>query len=152
MGIPRAGPADPDAMRLANRLVGNPDGAATIEATTVGPVLRFTGDAYVAVVTPSPERQQVLVDGHPAVAGAVSPVQDGQVVTVGRVHGGLRAYVAVSGGFETPLVVGSRSTDLLSGLGPGPLAAATGSISVARPGPEGSSWSPSVPRHGASRR
>jgi KipI family sensor histidine kinase inhibitor len=122
MGIPRAGPADPDAMRLANRLVGNPDGAATIEATTVGPVLRFTGHAYVAVVTPSPERQQVLVDGHPAVAGAVSPVQDGQVVTVGRVHGGLRAYVAVSGGFETPLVVGSRSTDLLSGLGPGPLA------------------------------
>ncbi len=121
MGIPRAGPADPDAMRLANRLVGNPDGAATMEATTVGPTLRFTGDAHVAVVTPSPERQRVLVDGHPVAAGAVSPVQDGQVVTVGRVHGGLRAYIAVSGGFETPLVVGSRSTDLLSGLGPGPL-------------------------------
>ena len=121
LGIPRAGPADPDAMRLANRLVGNPDGAATIEATTAGPTLRFTGDAHVAVVTPSPEHQQVLVDGHPVVAGAVSPVQDGQVVTVGRVHGGLRAYIAVSGGFETPAVVGSRSTDLLSGLGPGPL-------------------------------
>ncbi len=121
MGIPRAGAADPDAMRLANRLVGNPDGAATIEATTVGPTLRFTGDAHVAVVTPSAEGQEVLIDGHPMGTGAVSPIQDGQVVTVGRVHGGLRAYVAVSGGFETPLVVGSRSTDLLSGLGPGPL-------------------------------
>ena len=123
LGIPRAGPADPDAMRLANRLVGNPDGAAAIEATTVGPTLRFTGSAHVAVVAPSPEGQQVLIDGHPTGPGAVSPVEDGQVVTVGRVLGGLRAYVAVSGGFETPPVVGSRSTDLLSGLGPGPLIA-----------------------------
>ena len=122
LGIPRAGPADPDAMRLANRLVGNPDGAATIEATTVGPTLRFTGRAHVAVVTPSPESQEVLIDGHPAGTG-VLPVEDGQVVAVGRVLGGLRAYVAVSGGFETPPVVGSRSTDLLSGLGPGPLVA-----------------------------
>jgi allophanate hydrolase subunit 2 len=53
----------------------------------------------------------------------VVPVGDGQVVTVGRVPGGLRAYVAVSGGFDSPVVVGSRSNDLWSGLGPGPLVA-----------------------------
>ena len=122
LGIPRAGPVDPDAMRLANRLVGNPDGAATIEATKVGPTLRFTGSAHVAVVAPSPEGQEVHIDGHPAGPG-VLPVEDGQVVSVGRVLGGLRAYMAVSGGFEPPPVVGSRSTDLLSGLGPGPLVA-----------------------------
>ncbi len=123
MGIPPAGPADPDAMRLANRLVGNPDDAAVIEVATVGPTLRFTGDAHLAVVMPSPEGQEVRIDGRLMGPGSVSPVLDGQVVTVGRVHGGLRAYVAVSGGFETRPVVGSRSTDLLSGLGPGPLVA-----------------------------
>jgi len=123
LGIPRGGPADPDAMRLANRLVGNPDGTAAIEVTARGPRLRFAGPAHVALVAPSPHDQEVLIDGHPVAAGVVAPVQDGQVVTVGRVHGGLRAYLAVSGGLETPLVVGSRSTDLLSGLGPGPLMA-----------------------------
>ena len=97
MGIPRAGPADPDAMRLANRLVGNPDEAAVIEVTTVGPTLRFTGDAHLAVVMPSPDGQEVRVDGHPMGPGSILPVRDGQVVAVGRVHGGLRAYVAVSG-------------------------------------------------------
>ena len=124
LGVPRAGPADPDAMRLANRLVGNPDGAAAIEVTAVGPTLRFTGDAHVAVVGAG--RRTVEVLRSTAVRSAParwSPVGDGQVVTVGRVRVGLRAYLAVSGGFETPLVVGSRSTDLLSGLGPGPLAA-----------------------------
>jgi biotin-dependent carboxylase-like uncharacterized protein len=123
LGIPKGGPADPDAMRLANRLVGNLDGTAAIEVTARGPRLRFTGRAHLAVVAPSSHDQEVLLDGHPVAAGVVVPVQDGQVVTVGRVHGGLRAYLSVSGGFDTPLVVGSRSTDLLSGLGPGPLMA-----------------------------
>jgi biotin-dependent carboxylase-like uncharacterized protein len=133
-------------MRLANRLVGNPDGAATIEATIVGPTLRFTGDAHIAVVTASAEGQIVLIDGHPTGVGAVSPVQDGQVVTVGRVGGGLRAYIAVSGGFETPLVVGSRSTDLLSGLGPGPLGRGD-RLDVGRPSrPRGRLLRPAAPR------
>jgi KipI family sensor histidine kinase inhibitor len=123
IGVPRAGPADTEAMRLANRLVGNPDRAATIEVTAVGPRLRFTGDAHLGVVGSSIDGVEVRIDGHPVAAGAVSPVGNGQVVTVGRVLTGLRAYVAVSGGFETPPVVGSRSTDVLSGLGPGPLAA-----------------------------
>ena len=102
LGIPRAGPADPDSMRLANRLVGNPDGTAAIEVTAVGPTIRFADRAHVALVAPWPDGQEVLVDGHPVAAGAVVPVEDGQVLTVGRVQGGLRAYLSVSGGFELP--------------------------------------------------
>ena len=123
LGIPRAGPADPSTMRLANRLVGNTDSAAVIEITASGPRLMFTGQAHLAVLVPPGAQGEVLIDDHPVATGSVFPVSDGQVVTVGRIHGGLRAYLAVSGGFETEVVVGSRSSDLLSGLGPGPLLA-----------------------------
>ncbi len=122
IGVPPAGPADGESMRLANRLVGNPDPTATIEVTAVGPRLRFTGDAHVGVVASTADGVEIRIDDHPVADGAVSPVFDGQVMTIGRVLVGLRAYLAVSGGFETPLVVGSRSTDMLTGLGPGPLA------------------------------
>jgi KipI family sensor histidine kinase inhibitor len=123
LGIPRAGPADRTTMRLANRLVGNTDGDAVIEMTASGPRLVFTGQAHLAVLVPPGAQVDVLIDDHPVATGSVFPVSDGQVVTVGRIHGGLRAYLAVSGGFETDMVVGSRSSDLLSGLGPGPLVA-----------------------------
>ena len=123
IGVPPAGPADSETMRLANRLVGNPDRAATIEVTAVGPRLRFTGDAHIGVVASAADGVEIRIDDRPVAAGAVSPVLDGQVITIGRVVSGLRAYVAVAGGFETPLVVGSRSTDVLTGLGPCPLAA-----------------------------
>jgi len=120
-GVPRAGPADPEAMRLANRLAGNPDGAAAVEVTAAGPTLRFTGDAHVTVVGVGPDAVEVLVDGRPVGSGRVVPVVDGQVVSVGRVRDGLRAYLAVAGGFDTPLEVGSRASDMLCGLGPGAL-------------------------------
>ncbi len=121
MGVPGAGAADPDAMRLANRLVGNPDAAATIEVTAVGPRLRFTGDAHLAVVASSADGVAMFLDGRPVGTNTVSPIQDGQVATIGPITVGLRAYVAVAGGLETPLVLGSRSSDMLCGLGPGPL-------------------------------
>ncbi len=123
LGIPRAGPADPESLRLANRLVGNPDGAAGIEVTARGPALRFSHQAHLAVVASAADAVDVHIDGHPARPDVVVPVQPAQTVTIGRVRVGLRAYVAVAGGIETPLVVGSRSSDLLSRLGPGPLVA-----------------------------
>jgi KipI family sensor histidine kinase inhibitor len=122
VGIPGSGPADRDAMRLANRLVGNPDDAATIEVTVAGPVLRFDGLAHLAVVGSRPDGVEVRIDGLPAQADTVLPVGHGQTVAIGGVRGGLRAYAAVAGGFATPVVAGSRSTDLLGGLGPAPLA------------------------------
>jgi len=120
LGIPRAGPADPEAMRLANRLVGNADDDAAIEITAAGPRLRFHGDAHVAVVAAG-DGVDVSLDGHAVVGGVVVPVHSGQVVAVGHVRTALRAYLAVGGGFDPPVIVGSRSSDLLTGLGPGPL-------------------------------
>jgi biotin-dependent carboxylase-like uncharacterized protein len=123
LGVPGAGPADPEALLLANRLMGNPDGAAAVELTAAGPTLRFHGDAYLAVVGAGVGSVDVLLDGRPVDSGTVVPVGDGQVVAVGRIRSGLRAYLAVSGGLDTPLEIGSRSSDVLVGLGPGPLRA-----------------------------
>ncbi len=121
LGVPRAGPCDPDAMHLANRLVGNPDDAGAIECTAVGPTLRFTVHGHLAVVGPAAGTVDLHVDGHPIGTEVVVPIAPGQVVSIGHVHSGLRAYLGISGGIETPLVVGSRSSDQLCGLGPGPL-------------------------------
>jgi KipI family sensor histidine kinase inhibitor len=122
LGIPACGPADTDAMRLANRLVGNPDDSATIEVTVIGPTLRFVGPAHLAVVGTRTDGVEVRIDGLAAPSDTVLPIRHGQEVAIGGVRGGLRAYVAVAGGLTTPVMVGSRSTDMLCGLGPAPLA------------------------------
>jgi KipI family sensor histidine kinase inhibitor len=123
LGIPESGAADADSLRLANRLAGNADGDAAVEITVLGPTLRFSDPVHLAVVGCRPGGVEVRVEGHPVPSDAVLPVHRGQVVHIGRVSVGLRAYLAVSGGFAGPEVVGSRSTDMLSGLGPAPLAA-----------------------------
>ncbi|HVX23013.1 MAG TPA: 5-oxoprolinase/urea amidolyase family protein [Acidimicrobiales bacterium] len=119
-GVPRAGPADPLAHGLANRLVGNPLDAAALEMTVAGPVLRCAVPGHLAVVGGDPD---VSVDGHPVGSGHVVPVTAGQRVAVGPVRDGVRSYLGWAGGLAVPPVAGSRSTDLLSGLGPGPLVA-----------------------------
>ncbi len=121
VGVPAAGPADPVAMTLANRLVGNPDGAAALEVTARGPTLEVLGQLHLAVVGAGTGAVELRVDGRTAPSDAVVPVAAGQVVTVGAVRTGLRAYLAVAGGIETPTVAGSRASDVLSGLGPGAL-------------------------------
>ncbi|MGH9089363.1 MAG: carboxyltransferase domain-containing protein [Acidimicrobiales bacterium] len=119
LGVPRAGPADPVAHELANRLCGNrPDGAA-LEVTASGPVLRAEVALHVAVVGDA----EVMVDGHHVRPGHVVPLAAGQRLAIGRVAGAARAYLAVAGGIEVPAVLGSRSTDVLAWLGPGPLRA-----------------------------
>jgi KipI family sensor histidine kinase inhibitor len=117
LGVPRAGAADPFRLRAANRLVGNDDGAAAIEVTATGPGLRFTGAAHVAVPGPV----AASLDGWPVPPDTVVPVTAGQVLSVGTTGSDLRAYVAVAGGVDIPAVLGSRSSDVLTGLGPGPL-------------------------------
>ncbi len=141
LGIPRGGAADPEALVLANRLTGNPDTAAVVECTAVGPTVRIAGGGHLAVVGAGPRAVDVLVDGHPVDSDTVLPVADGQIVSVGRIHRGLRAYLAVAGGLETPLVIGGRASDLLSGLGPGPLRAGD-RLARGRPGPVRGALSP----------
>ena len=117
IGVPRAGAADPYSPRIANRLVGNDEHAPGIEATARGPALRFSAPAHVAVVgTPD-----VTIDGRRVPSDTVVPVGADQVLTVGVAFQGLRAYIAVSGGIDIPRVLGSSASDVLSGLGAGPL-------------------------------
>jgi KipI family sensor histidine kinase inhibitor len=118
LGVPRAGAADPFARRMANALVGNDEQAAVIEATAQGPTLRFSAPTYIAAVGTT----EVRVDGRPEPGGDVIPVGVDQTITV--VPGpGLRCYLAVDGGLDLAPVLGSRSSDVLCGLGSGPLIA-----------------------------
>ncbi len=120
VGVPAAGAADAGSARLANRLVGNPDSAAVLEATAGRCRLRMAADRLVAVTGADAE---LTVDGLPARLRSALPLRAGTELALGPCRAGLRAYVAVHGGFDTPLVLGSRSTDTLSGLGPAPLRA-----------------------------
>ena len=118
LGVPRSGALDGPAAALANRLVGNRPEAAVLETTLNGCAVRPRSTVTVAV-TGAPCR--VSVDGRPAAWGAAIRVPAGALLTVGTAVSGLRSYVAVSGGITVEPVLGSRSTDLLSGLGPAPL-------------------------------
>jgi len=121
LGVPAAGAADSRSAALANLLVGNEPTAAVLECTAAGPTVAVLGDARIAVVGAGPV--DVAVDGRAVPDRAVLPVADGQLVRIGRMAAGLRAYLAVAGGLATPALFGSRSSDTLTGLGPGPLRA-----------------------------
>lgn len=122
LGVPRSGALDGPAAALVNRLVGNPPEAAVLETTVNGCAVRPRSAVTVAVGgAPCP----VSVDGRPVAWGAPVRVSAGALLDVGAVASGVRGYVAVSGGIAVEPVLGSRSTDLLSGLGPAPLADGT---------------------------
>jgi biotin-dependent carboxylase-like uncharacterized protein len=124
LGVPPSGALDRGSYRLANRLVGNPPGAAILETTLSGPQLRLDGDVPVTIaVTGAPA--PVRVDGRPVAFDAAVRIQPGQVLEIGTVTAGLRSYLAVSGGLRVDAVLGSRSGDVLSGLGPPPLTTGT---------------------------
>ncbi|PCG81755.1 allophanate hydrolase [Streptomyces sp. WZ.A104] len=118
LGVGRAGALDGPAARLANRLVGNPPGAAVLETTLTGCAVRPEAPV-VAVVGGAGCR--VTVDGRPVAWGAPVRVPAGAVLDAGPAACGLRGYLAFAGGLEPEAVLGSRSADLLSGLGPPPL-------------------------------
>ncbi|WP_328680741.1 biotin-dependent carboxyltransferase family protein [Streptomyces sp. NBC_00322] len=118
LGVPRSGALDQPAHRLANRLVGNHAGAATLETTLTGVAVRISQAVIVAVTgAPAPVR----VNGRPAAWAEAIHLPAGALLDVGVPAVGVRSYVAISGGVTVPPVLGSRSTDLLSGLGPAPL-------------------------------
>ena len=118
LGVPRSGALDTDAAALVNRLVGNPPEAAVLETTLNGCAVR-PRSTVTAAVGGAPCR--VTVDGRPAAWGAPVRVPAGALLEVGAALSGVRGYLAFSGGIAVEPVLGSRSTDLLSGLGPPPL-------------------------------
>lgn len=115
VGVPPSGPMDGLAFRLGNRLVGNPEGAAGLEITALGPTLAFNHDAIVCLTGAELEAS---LDGAPISAYAPIQVREGQVLKLGRIRGaGLRAYLSVHGGLDVPAYLGSRSSFTLGGFG-----------------------------------
>jgi antagonist of KipI len=114
VGIPPSGPMDRLAFAVANRLVGNPDGAAALEMTIKGPRLEARGDALVAVTGAD---MGFAVNGRAAPAWTAVRVRAGDVLGFQMARAGCRAYLAVAGGLDVPRVLGSRATYVRGRLG-----------------------------------
>lgn len=114
MGMPPSGALDAFSHEVANLLAGNLPEAATLEITFMGPTLRFRRPAVVAVTG---AEVAVTLDGVPAPQWTTLAVEADQVLSFGMMTSGARAYLAVSGGIDVPLVMGSRSTYALSRIG-----------------------------------
>jgi len=124
LGVGRSGAVDRSAYRLANRLVGNPAGAAALEIT-FGGLIAVLHDACLLAVTGAPCATTVTKGGLPTHLdlGDQQPVAvaAGSMISFATPLAGVRTYLAVRGGLDTEVVLGSRSTNLLSGLGIDPL-------------------------------
>jgi allophanate hydrolase subunit 2 len=107
VGIPESGPMDREAFVLANRLVGNADGAAGLECTLMGPRVEFTDERGVAVTG---AEMPVALNGATVPRWRAFRVRPGDALKLGFAKSGVRAYLAVSGGIDTPAALGSRAT------------------------------------------
>jgi len=137
MGVSRSGAADRAALRSANRVVGNPEGAAGLEIVLGGAEFAASGSLLVALagapvavsIAPPASAEDESPAGKPAYHEVATPMQRplsleaGARIRLGRPALGLRTYLAVRGGIDVPPMLGSRSTDLLAGLGPAPVSA-----------------------------
>ncbi|KZB87364.1 biotin-dependent carboxyltransferase family protein [Amycolatopsis regifaucium] len=120
IGVGRSGAADRGSLRLANRLVGNPEDNAALECVLGGLVLRFSAPTTVAVTgAPCP----ITVGGRAFGSNSPIPVGPGDELVLGMASQGLRCYVAVRGGVDVAPVLGSRATDTLGKVGPPVLSA-----------------------------
>lgn len=114
LGIPLGGAMDRLALRAANLLVGNDEGAACLEAVFMGPELEFTEDTQIAVTG---GELPPKIDGEVRQTWTTIDVKKGQVLSFEYLRSGARAYIAVSGGIATPAHLGSRSTYVIGALG-----------------------------------
>lgn len=122
-GVPVAGPMDAYSHRLANRLLGNPDGAAALEVTLLGPELRADAEVVCAVAGAS---FVLTVNGRPVEMHRPFAVRAGEVLKFGARGAGARASLAIAGGIALEPVFGSRATSLISRMGPVPRPLAAG--------------------------
>jgi len=119
MGVSRSGAADRRAHSLANRLVANPSERATVEVTFGGLSARVRGGDVAIAVTGADTDPSV--NGVPFGTNSIHYAHDGEVISLGAPHSGLRSYLAVRGGIDVAPVLGSRSYDVMSAIGPTPL-------------------------------
>jgi antagonist of KipI len=114
MGVSASGAADPVALRIGNRLVGNPEGASGLEMTLLGGTFVFPERAVVAL---SGSDFGASLDDQPVEMWKSVEVRQGQTLRLGATRTGARCYLCVRGGIDVKLFLGSASTHLLSGLG-----------------------------------
>jgi biotin-dependent carboxylase-like uncharacterized protein len=114
IGIPLSGGMDRHALAAANLLVGNEEDAAVLEAVFMGPELEFTDDALVAITG---AELPPKLDGEPRETWTSFKVKRGQKLSFDFLKQGARGYIAIAGGIDVPLVLGSRSTYALGALG-----------------------------------
>ena len=114
VGIPQSGAMDSLAAEMANVLVGNPEDAAVLECTYIGPKFRVTETVWMAVAGAPVD---VKVNSEPAAQWEALQLKAGDEVSFGVIKGGTRYYLAFTGGIDVPVVLGSRSTYALGGLG-----------------------------------
>jgi antagonist of KipI len=113
-GISPSGAMDTYSLKMANLLVGNPLGEAALEATLIGPTLEASEDVSIAICGGNLSPR---IDGQEVMMWKSIKIKKGQVLSFGTCKEGCRAYIAVSGGLDVPLVLGSKSTFLNGGFG-----------------------------------
>ncbi|OLU23931.1 urea carboxylase [Pseudomonas sp. PA27(2017)] len=115
VGVPPSGPMDSRALRLGNRLLGNVEGAAALEITMSGPLLRFNTDAVIAVTG---AEIPLSIDGIAQPINTALLVKAGSTVALGTINGpGARSYLSIGGGIQVPDYLGSKSTFTLGQFG-----------------------------------
>ncbi len=119
LGVPRGGAADTRSLAAANRLVGNPAGAAGLEVTLLGPRLRAVRNVTIAIA--GADLEPVVQPGDrrldPSYPIDLEAGDELGFLETGDPDRGCRAYIAVAGGFDVPIVLGSRSTSLVGAFG-----------------------------------
>jgi antagonist of KipI len=113
LGVPPSGPMDPLSFRLANLVAGNDEAEAALEVTVTGPELRFQSDAVIAICGAD---LSPMIDGREVPLNEAVSVARGATLEFGARRNGTRAYVAVRGGIDVPVVLGSRATSLQAQL------------------------------------
>jgi len=113
-GIPTCGVMDENSYRLANKLCGNDENAAALELTLFGGTYSFTEDCTIAITGAD---MQPKLDGNEVEENTALSIYAGSTLELGMAQTGCRAYLAIWGGIDVPLVMGSRSTDMKSKLG-----------------------------------
>lgn len=119
-GVPSGGAFDPLALRAANRLVGNADGAAGLELTLLGPTLENAGDEAIDVALVGARAAGAIVqqdDSTPLLPGRAASLPPGARLRLSAPLRSARAWLAIAGGVEVPVVLGSRSTHAPGGFG-----------------------------------
>jgi urea carboxylase len=113
-GFPPSGPADMWSFRLANLLLGNDRDTAALECQLIGPTLRLARDGAIALTGSD---MAAKLDDAPVPYWTTVPVRAGQVLALGTARSGIRTYIAFAGGIDTPVVLGSRATFHMAGVG-----------------------------------